>query len=109
MNKTEAAKYLGVGVRTLERYTSEGRLSPGRRRTKTGPALDYDPADLERFKAALQAEQEQVLAAPTAAPPPAMLLSREVTIVAASLSLRAGRVPAGTAFQTVCGAHEPFH
>lgn len=65
MNKPEAAKYLQIGVRSLERYTSEGRLQPGRVRTKTGLALDYTQAELERFKAELQAEAAQVLAGPT--------------------------------------------
>ncbi len=64
MNKAEAAKYLQIGVRSLERYTSEGRLQPGRVRTKTGLALDYAEAELERFKAELQAEAAQVLAGP---------------------------------------------
>ena len=68
MNKAEAAKYLQIGVRTLERHTSEGRLQPGRVRTKTGLALDYDVAQLERFKAELEAEAAQVLAAPPEAP-----------------------------------------
>jgi excisionase family DNA binding protein len=58
MNKAEAAKYLEIGVRSLERYTSEGRLKPGRVRTKTGPALDYDEEELATFKAELQAELE---------------------------------------------------
>jgi excisionase family DNA binding protein len=55
MNKTEAAHYLNIGVRSLERHTSDGRITAQKVKGKTGPALDYDAADLERLKAELEA------------------------------------------------------
>lgn len=55
MNKTDAAKYLNIGVRSLERYTSDGRIFTHKIKGKTGPALDYAPEELERFKAELEA------------------------------------------------------
>jgi excisionase family DNA binding protein len=58
MTKTEAAEFLQIGVRTLERYTSSGRLAAQRVKMARGFALDYDPAELQRFKVALDAEIE---------------------------------------------------
>lgn len=50
MNKNDAAKYLGVGLRTLERYTSAKRIAAKKIKTPNGPALDYEEAELDRFK-----------------------------------------------------------
>lgn len=50
MTKKEAAEFLGVGLRSLERYTSEGRVSARRIRTRTGQIADYDEQDLQRLK-----------------------------------------------------------
>jgi excisionase family DNA binding protein len=55
MNKEEAAKYLQIGVRSLERHTSAGRVAVVRLRGKTGLTLDYEEAELERFKTELDA------------------------------------------------------
>ncbi len=59
MNKTEAAEYLGVGVRALERYTAQERIAVRYVKGKTRPTLDYDAAELERFKAELTAPVEK--------------------------------------------------
>ncbi len=56
MNKTDAAHYLGIGVRSLERYTSAGRIQAGKKKVKTGYALDYDVAALDSLKSMLDAE-----------------------------------------------------
>ncbi len=52
MNKTEAAAYLGISTRSLERYVNgtPPRLTPARVKVKTGWALDFDPADLDSLK-----------------------------------------------------------
>jgi excisionase family DNA binding protein len=55
MNKSEAAEYLGISARSLERYTAQGRLSHTLKKGKTRPVLDYDESELERLKAELQA------------------------------------------------------
>ncbi len=68
MNKTEAAKYLEIGVRSLERYTSDGRLQATKQRGKTGMVLDYAPDELARFLAELQAETEDAQSTPQASP-----------------------------------------
>jgi excisionase family DNA binding protein len=65
MNKKDAAEFLQIGVRSLERYTSDGRVSAEPKRGKTGMALDYDPAELERFKAELEAPPEPPPASPS--------------------------------------------
>jgi excisionase family DNA binding protein len=50
MNKENAAKYLQIGVRSLERYTSKGQIKPSRNKVKTGWALDYSTDELDRFR-----------------------------------------------------------
>jgi excisionase family DNA binding protein len=72
MNKQDAAKYLGIGFRSLERYTSEGRVVAGRVRGRTGTQLDYEESELARFKAELEAPPQVIEAPPErpAAVPP---------------------------------------
>jgi len=50
MNKQEAAEYLGVSVRTLQRLTAQGEISAGEVRGKTGMVTDYAEEELDRFK-----------------------------------------------------------
>jgi excisionase family DNA binding protein len=50
MNKQEAADYLGVSVRALERYVQQGRISVRYEKGKTRPTANFDPAELEAFK-----------------------------------------------------------
>ena len=53
LTKQEAAEYLGVNVRTLERYTQEGRVGGRYERGKTRSVLVYDEAELQTFKTEL--------------------------------------------------------
>lgn len=53
MNKKEAAKFLGVSVRALERYVQQGRISVRYEKGKTRPTANFDPAELEIFKTEL--------------------------------------------------------
>ncbi len=82
MNKKEAAEFLQIGVRSLERYTSDGRVSAEPKRGKTGMALDYDPAELERFKAELEAPPEPPPASPSSATTLARLPQRPPSTLA---------------------------
>ncbi len=50
MNKHEAAKYLDVSVRTLQRLTSAGEISAGEVRGRTGMVTDYAKEELDRYK-----------------------------------------------------------
>lgn len=50
MNKQEAADFLGVSVRALERYTQQGRISVRYEKGNTRPTANYDPTELETFK-----------------------------------------------------------
>jgi excisionase family DNA binding protein len=59
MNKNDAAAFLEIGIRSLERYTGAGKVQAQKLKVKTGFALDYDPAELERFKAVLEAEKQE--------------------------------------------------
>jgi hypothetical protein len=50
MDKEQAAKFLGVSVRTLQRHTAAGRISAKYSHGDRGPQAEYDRAELERFK-----------------------------------------------------------
>jgi excisionase family DNA binding protein len=50
MRKKEAAEFLGISVKSLERYTQKKRVGVSYVRGKTGNEADYDNAELERFK-----------------------------------------------------------
>jgi excisionase family DNA binding protein len=69
MNKTEAAKYLGIGVRSLERHTSDGRVRAEPVKGKTGKRLDYDADELARFKEELEAPPPPLPEGPQGSPP----------------------------------------
>lgn len=66
MNKTDAANYLGIRVRSLECHTSHQRIAAQRVKGRTGLTLDYAPEELERFKAELETS-------PPVSPPPPLL------------------------------------
>ena len=53
MNKQEAAEFLGVSVRALERYVQQGRISVKYEKGKTRPTANFDPIELEAFKSEL--------------------------------------------------------
>ncbi len=77
MNKNDAAKHLGIGVRSLERYTSDGRIVAGKAKGRTGFVADYEPEDLDRLKAELEAPPlPDSEAAPSPPPSPATVLAR---------------------------------
>jgi excisionase family DNA binding protein len=50
MNKQEAADFLGVSVRALERYVQQGRISVKYEKGKTRPTANFDSTELEAFK-----------------------------------------------------------
>ena len=50
MNKQQAAEFLGVSVRALERYVQQGRISVKYEKGKTRPTANFDQAELEAFK-----------------------------------------------------------
>lgn len=50
MNKQEAADFLGVSVRALERYVQQGRIGVKYEKGKTRPTANFDPTELEAFK-----------------------------------------------------------
>jgi excisionase family DNA binding protein len=53
MTKTEAAQFLNISVRSLERYTSQKSVKPLPKKGKAG-ALEYSDSELQRFKAELE-------------------------------------------------------
>lgn len=62
MNKQEAAEFLGIGVRSLECYTQENRVAATYKKGKTRSVLDYEPSELERFKAEMPVVDRQLVA-----------------------------------------------
>jgi len=54
MNKVDAAAYLGVSVRALERYTQQNKINVTYAKGKTKPTPVYDEEELRRFKAELE-------------------------------------------------------
>ena len=50
MNKQEAADYLGVSTRAIERYTQKGKLSVKYKGGKTRPVAVYDSEELDKLK-----------------------------------------------------------
>lgn len=50
IRKSEAAARLGVSVRALERYTSQGKIGVRYERGKTRPVAVYDEADLAALR-----------------------------------------------------------
>jgi excisionase family DNA binding protein len=61
MNKKEAAEYLGLSEKTVERYKSSGKLSARLRRVvggdgKTRKVLDFEQPDVERLRCELSGD-----------------------------------------------------
>ena len=52
LTKQQAAEFLGVNVRTLERYTQEGKIGGRYEKGKTRSVVVYDEKELQAFKAA---------------------------------------------------------
>jgi excisionase family DNA binding protein len=59
MDKTKAAQFLNVSTRTLQRYTTQGKISVTYRHGKTGAEADYDEVELQRFKETLESTTYQ--------------------------------------------------
>ncbi len=49
MNKTEAAQFLKVSPRTLQRLSQQGKISVAYKNSKTGAEADYDEEELRRY------------------------------------------------------------
>jgi excisionase family DNA binding protein len=55
MNKKEAAEFLGVSTRAIERYAAKGKISVSYSKNKTGQSLaEFNDDDLKRIKDELQ-------------------------------------------------------
>jgi excisionase family DNA binding protein len=64
MDKESAAKFLNVSTRTLQRYTTQGKIAVAYKHGKTGAEADYDESELQRFKE----QQESITYQPTQSP-----------------------------------------
>jgi excisionase family DNA binding protein len=54
MNKHQAAEFLGVSVRALERYTKTRKISARYEKGRTKPTPVYDEEELREFKSKLE-------------------------------------------------------
>jgi excisionase family DNA binding protein len=54
VNKKEAAEYLNVSERAIERYTAKGKLNVTYEKGRTGTVAIYDEAELKKIKAEMQ-------------------------------------------------------
>lgn len=59
MERKEAAEYLGISMRTLDRVVSKGRLTKGRALKKTRPVVVFEESEVRELKAELDARQGQ--------------------------------------------------
>jgi excisionase family DNA binding protein len=50
LSKKEAADYLGISIRTLQRYMTANKISYKMQRSKFGDEATFDEAELDRFK-----------------------------------------------------------
>ena len=57
MSELEAAAYLNLNVRTLQRYRKKGSLAYREAPGKTRSTIEYDRADLDRLKTDLEAKR----------------------------------------------------
>ena len=65
LNKQQAAEFLGVNVRTLERYTQEGKIGSRYEKGKTRSVVVYDEEELRAFKAAQETKTYKPAVDPT--------------------------------------------
>jgi hypothetical protein len=54
MNKQDTAAALQITVRTLQRYTAQGKISSRQERGKTGMVTVYDADEVDRFRSELE-------------------------------------------------------
>jgi excisionase family DNA binding protein len=50
MNKQQAAEFLGVSIRALERYVQQGRINVKYEKGKTRPTANFEQRELETFR-----------------------------------------------------------
>ncbi len=82
LTKLQAAEFLGVTVRTLERYTQEGKIGGRYEKGKTRSVLVYDEEELRAFKAELETKtyKPTVDSTPTNPDSYGAALSKEVEV-----------------------------
>jgi excisionase family DNA binding protein len=68
MNKKQAAEYLGVSERAVERYTSKGKLSVRYQKGQRGDEAVYDERELKRLRADL--DKKRTVIRPAIEPTP---------------------------------------
>jgi hypothetical protein len=69
MDKEAAAKFLGVSVQTLQRYTGAGRISAKYVHGERGPQAEYEKAEIEKLKESPTSAPAYVRPAVTGAAP----------------------------------------
>jgi excisionase family DNA binding protein len=72
LDKKQAAEYLGVTTRTLERHAKEGKLSVRYEQSQFGEVAMFDPEELKNF----QADKQTIRVKPTVEPDRAIQIDR---------------------------------
>lgn len=62
MNKKQAAEYLGVSTRAIERYVAKGKLTPTYEPGRTGPVPIFDQAQLDAVKTEMETPVKPIAA-----------------------------------------------
>ncbi len=57
MDRQEAARYLGISLRTLDRIVATGKLTKGRRHKKTRPVVTFLDDELEALRLEIENRQ----------------------------------------------------
>jgi len=65
MDKKQAGDFLGVGIRAVERYQQQGKLTARYEKGKTSNKVVYDAEEVKQLKAELEAPQEIIDISPT--------------------------------------------
>lgn len=68
MDKKQAGDFLGVGIRAVERYQQQGKLTPKYEKGKTSNKVVYDADEVKRLKADIDAPQEIIDISPNQTP-----------------------------------------
>ncbi len=95
MDKEMAAAYLDVSTRTLQRYTTRGKIAVTYKQGKTGAEADYDREELERFKQ----HQESIVYQPAQVAPAGAAQSQALAPIQRENAAIAGAAAAAAIFE----------
>ena len=90
MNKQQAAEYLGVSLRSITTYISQGKIGVRYERSSKGRTAVLDLEDLEELKRSLHETVHRPRKAPAAAPSPVIV--QQPSAVPANINISPGPI-----------------